>query len=344
MIVDLRSDTLTKPTPEMRAAMMEAEVGDDVYGEDPTINTLQTRAAQILGKEAALFVPSGSMGNCVSLMSQAPPGSEVICEESSHIYNYELASMSICGGLFPRVVSGQHGRMDPAAIEAKIQPKVYYRCPTGLIALENTHNMAGGTVLGLDYMAAVRELANRHGLPVHLDGARIFNAAVSLDVEVREIAQYADSVMFCLSKGLCAPVGSMVVGRRDFIERARVHRKRLGGGMRQAGVLAAAGLVALEKIPPLLIHDHEKIREYARFFGRYEFIRFDPETVRTNILVFRVAHPRKTSADLASMLAEQGVLCGTFGDWIRFVTYRDLTRDQVERSMEVLAAIFEKNF
>ncbi len=345
MLIDLRSDTLTKPTPEMRRAMAEAEVGDDVYGEDPTINRLQEKAAALLGKEAALFVPSGSMGNCVSLLSQAPSGSEVICEATCHIYKYEVASMSAFGGLLPRVVPGVRGRMDPDDIEKAIQPKIYYVSPTALIELENTHNVAGGAVMDLEYLAAVRALADRHGLPIHLDGARIFNAATALGVAVSDIARYADTVMFCLSKGLCAPVGSLVVGKRDVIERARVHRKRLGGGMRQAGVLAAAGLVALDTIPPLLADDHAKIRKYAAFFDRYDFISYDPEAARTNILIFHLKHPRHTAADLAAMLKERGVLCHPFGPTsIRFVTYRDLTMDMVDRSIEILLDIFKTRF
>ena len=345
MLIDLRSDTLTKPTPEMRRAMAEAEVGDDVYGEDPTINRLQEKAAALMGKEAALFVPTGSMGNCVSLLSQAPPGSEVICEATCHVYKYEVGSMSALGGLVPKVVPGVRGRMDPDDIERAIQPKIYYVSPTALIELENTHNVAGGAVLDLEYMAAVRALADRHGLPIHLDGARIFNAATALGVAVSDIARYADTVMFCLSKGLCAPVGSLVVGKRDVIERARVHRKRLGGGMRQAGVLAAAGLVALETIPPLLADDHAKVRKYTAFFDRYDFIAYDPAAARTNILIFHVKHPRHTAADLAAMLKERGVLCHPFGPTsIRFVTYRDLTHAMVDQSIEILADLFKTRF
>jgi threonine aldolase len=325
--------------------MAEAEVGDDVYGEDPTINRLQEKAAALMGKEAALFVPSGSMGNCVSLMSQSAPGAEVICEATSHVYKYELGSMSTFGGLLPRLVPGVRGRMDPADIEKAIQPKIYYVSPTAVISLENTHNVAGGAVLDLEHMAAVRAIADRHGLAVHLDGARIFNAAAALGVPVSDIARHVDTVMFCLSKGLCAPVGSLVAGTRAVIERARVHRKRLGGGMRQAGVLAAAGLVALETIPPLLAEDHAKIRKYTAFFDRYDFIAYDPEAARTNILIFHVKHPRHTAADLAAMLAERGVLCHPFGPTsIRFVAYRDLTHEMVDRSLEILADLFASRF
>ncbi len=342
--IDLRSDTLSQPTPEMRRAMAEAVVGDDVYGEDPTVNALQEYAAELMGKEAALFVPTGSMGNCVSLLSHAGPGSEVICEAKSHIINHELGSLAMFGGLLPRVVQGQRGQMPLEDIERNIQPDIYYLSRSGVISLENSANMAGGAVLDLEYMAAVRRLADRHGLPMHLDGARIFNAAHALGVDVRDIARHVDSVMFCLSKGLCAPVGSMVAGSREFITRARVHRKRLGGGMRQVGILAAAGRVALETIPPLLAHDHEKIRKLADFLGAHDFIEFDPETVRTNILIFQVRHPRNSAADLAAWLKERGVLCSAFGDSIRFVTYRDIGMDKVDRVLEILAAVFREHF
>jgi threonine aldolase len=328
----------------MREAMRTAKVGDDVYGEDPTVNQLQEEAAALMGKEAALFVPTGSMGNCVSLLSHTRPGMEVICEASSHVVNHELGSLSMFGGLVPRVITGTHGAMDPEEIEARIQPDVYYLSRTGLIALENSHNMAGGTVTDLDYLARVREIADRHGLPVHLDGARIFNAAVSLGVEPREIARYADSVMFCLSKGLCAPVGSLVAGGREFIERARVHRKRLGGGMRQCGFLAAAGRVALRTIPPLLAGDHAKIRRFTAFLSGFDFLRFDPERVKTNILVFRVDHPRRTAADFSARLAEREILCHAFGPMVRLVTYRDITEAMVDRSLQVMEEILRKEF
>jgi len=344
MRIDLRSDTLTQPTPEMRRAMMDAVVGDDVYGEDPTINALETRAAELTDKEAALFMPTGSMGNAAALLSHCAPGSEVICESASHVYNYELASMAVFGGLLPRVLPGVDGRLAPADIRAAIQPPVYYRANAGLICVENTHNLAGGTVLDPAYMADVRAVADAHTLPVHLDGARIFNAAVALDVPVAELARDADSVMFCLSKGLCAPVGSLLAGTREFIARARVHRKRLGGGMRQAGVLAAAGLVALNTIPPLLADDHEKIRRFVRFFQQYPFIRLNAAATQTNILVFGVDHPRRSAADLLRLLAEQDVIASGFGDRIRLVAYRDITFPMVDRCLEILAELFRQQF
>ncbi|HOS99787.1 MAG TPA: GntG family PLP-dependent aldolase [Acidobacteriota bacterium] len=344
MRIDLRSDTLTQPTPEMRRAMMDAVVGDDVYGEDPTINALETRAAELTGKEAALFMPTGSMGNAAALLSHCAPGSEVICESASHVYNYELASMAVFGGLLPRVLPGMDGRMAPADIRAAIQPPVYYRANAGLVCLENTHNLAGGTVLEPAYMADVRAIADAHTLPIHLDGARIFNAAVALGVPVAELARDADSVMFCLSKGLCAPVGSLLAGTREFIARARVHRKRLGGGMRQAGVLAAAGLVALDTIPPLLADDHEKIRRFVRFFQQYPFIRLNAAATQTNILIFGVDHPRRSAADLLRLLAEQDVIASGFGDRIRLVAYRDITFPMVDRCLEILAELFRQQF
>jgi len=344
MRIDLRSDTLTQPTPEMRRAMMDAVVGDDVYGEDPTINALETRAAELTGKEAALFMPTGSMGNAAALLSHCAPGSEVICESASHVYNYELASMAVFGGLLPRVLPGVDGRMAPADIRAAIQPPVYYRANAGLVCVENTHNLAGGTVLEPAYMADVRTVADAHSLPIHLDGARIFNAAVALGVPVAELARDADSVMFCLSKGLCAPVGSLLAGTREFIVRARVHRKRLGGGMRQAGVLAAAGLVALDTIPPLLADDHEKIRRFVRFFQQYPFIRLNAAATQTNILVFGVDHPRRSAADLLRLLAEQDVIASGFGDRIRLVAYRDITFPMVDRCLEILAELFRQQF
>ncbi len=344
MRIDLRSDTLTQPTPEMRRAMMDAVVGDDVYGEDPTINALETRAAELTDKEAALFMPTGSMGNAAALLSHCAPGSEVICESASHVYNYELASMAVFGGLLPRVLPGVDGRLAPADIRAAIQPPVYYRANAGLICVENTHNLAGGTVLDPAYMADVRAVADAHTLPVHLDGARSFNAAVALDVPGAELARDADSVMFCLSKGLCAPVGSLLAGTREFIARARVHRKRLGGGMRQAGVLAAAGLVALNTIPPLLADDHEKIRRFVRFFQQYPFIRLNAAATQTNILVFGVDHPRRSAADLLRLLAEQDVIASGFGDRIRLVAYRDITFPMVDRCLEILAELFRQQF
>lgn len=263
-IIDLRSDTVTKPSPEMRRAMAEAEVGDDVFMEDPTVNRLQERAAQIFGREAALFVPSGTMGNLTCIVVHTRPGQEVICEEKGHIYNYEMASMSALAGVLPRVISAEDGIMSWEQISRAIRPRIYSRAQTALISLESSHNMAGGTVYPTDLAHEICGCAHDVGIAVHLDGARIFNAATYLGENVREVTKTFDSVQFCLSKGLGAPVGSVIVGSKAFIDRCRSIRKMLGGGMRQAGVLAAAGLIALEKGPKRLRIDHEN----ARFFSR----------------------------------------------------------------------------
>jgi threonine aldolase len=238
--VDLRSDTVTKPTPEMRRAMAEAEVGDDVYGEDPTINRLEQRAAEIFGREAAIFVPSGTMGNQVAIKIHTRPGQEIICEERCHVFNYEMAMMAHFSGCLGRPIHAENGILRWAQIERKITPKTYYYAQTGLVSLENTHNMAGGTVYPPEVADEICDGAHTAGLPVHLDGARVFNASVALGKPVAEITRRFDSVMFCLSKGLGAPVGSLLVGSKQFITQARIYRKSLGGGMRQAGVLAAA--------------------------------------------------------------------------------------------------------
>ena len=251
-VIDLRSDTVTKPTAAMRAAMAAAEVGDDVYGEDPTVNRLEQRAAELFGREASIFVPTGTMGNQIAIRLHTQHGQEVICEAKSHILDWEMAMVSAFSGCVPRTVEGDRGVLLWESIRRAIAPKIYYRAPTGLIALENTHNMAGGTVTSLEVFEEIWEGAREAKLPVHLDGARVFNAATALEVDVATLTRGFDTVMFCLSKGLGAPVGSMLVGSREVIERARVFRKSLGGGMRQAGVLAAAGLIALEEMPKRL--------------------------------------------------------------------------------------------
>lgn len=342
MRVDLRSDTVTLPTAAMRKAMFDADLGDDVYGEDPSVNRLQEKAAELMGKEDALFFPSGSMANLSALLSLASPGSEVIVESSSHIYNYELASMAVVGGVLPRVVAGERGQMSPDAIREAVHPPIYYRSAVSLICLENSHNMAGGAILDLAYMDTIRLAARQLGLPIHLDGARIFNAATALGVEPRQIAARADTVMFCLSKGLCAPIGSLLAGDREVVERARVHRKRLGGGMRQAGVLAAAGIVALDTVPPLLRKDHDKIRRIEDLIKGYDFISYDPETVRTNILVFEIVHPAATSQEIVASLQAEGILCGTFGAKIRFVTHQDISEQMMEYTLSTLERVFSR--
>ena len=340
--IDLRSDTVTRPTEEMRVAMATAQVGDDVYGEDPTVNRLQERAAGIIGKEAALFVPSGTMGNQIAIRLHTRPGQEVITEAASHVYNYELAAMSALSGVMARPVAAAEGILSWQQIEPAIRARIYYVAQTGLIVLENTHNMAGGTVYTAEQTAAICEQAHAVGLPVHLDGARIFNAAAALGVDAAALARPCDSVMFCLSKGLGAPVGSMLAGPKDFIQRARSARKLFGGGMRQVGVLAAAGLIALEKMPQRLSEDHENAALLVRLLTRIEALDVDPARVRTNIVIVGLARTGLSSSQLAGMLRAEGVLVGTVDDrTIRLLTHLDISRNQVEQAADVLRQVLQ---
>ena len=336
-IIDLRSDTVTKPSLAMRRAMAEAEVGDDVYLEDPTVNRLQARAAEIFGREAGLFVPSGSMGNSASIMAQAERGQEVICEAAGHIYNYEMASMSALGGVLPRVIPAQDGILSWQQIAPAIREKAYYRPQTALVALENTHNMAGGTVYPTAIADEICDNAHKAGLKVHLDGARVFNAAAYLEESVAAITKKFDSVQFCFSKGLGAPVGSMIVGSKDFIDRCRVIRKMLGGGMRQAGVLAAAALVGLEEGPKRLHIDHENARVLAQGLARIPGIKIQPEKVQTNIVLYDVGASGLSSTQFLKKLAERKVLGGPVDQSrVRMVTHLDIDRDDIEQAVRII--------
>ena len=339
-VVDLRSDTVTRPTPEMRRAMSEAEVGDDVYGEDPTVNRLEQRAAAMFAREAAIFVPSGTMGNQIAIKLHTHHGQEVICEERAHIFNYELAMMSAFSGCVARPIYGEDGILTWAEVKKRIAPKIYYRAQTGLVSLENTHNMAGGTVYPPEIAGEICDGAHNAGLPVHLDGARIYNAAVALGKPVAEITRKFDSVMFCLSKGLGAPVGSLLLGSREFIDRARACRKMLGGGMRQAGILAAAGLIALEKMPARLAEDHANARFLALGLASVPGIKLDPERVHTNIVVFDISSTGMTSAELSRRLAERNVLMnGINPEQMRLVTHMDVDRVACARALEAIREI-----
>ncbi|MCS6874780.1 MAG: beta-eliminating lyase-related protein [Pyrinomonadaceae bacterium] len=345
-VIDLRSDTVTKPTPAMRRAMAEAEVGDDVFGEDPTVNRLQERAAEIFEKEAALFVPTGSMGNQIAIKVHTKPGDEVIAEARSHILNYEMATPSVVSGVLIRSIraSDEGGILSWEEIEPEIhvnQP--YYACPTGLICLENTHNFGGGSVMTATQTAEICHKAHELGIPVHLDGARIFNASVALGSSVAELTRYVDSVQFCLSKGLGAPVGSILLGSSEFIEQARIWRKRLGGGMRQVGVLAAAGLVALEESPKRLFLDHENAKRLAEGLANIKGVRINPERVKTNIVIFDVSDTGKTSLEVCSLLKERGILAIAFGKFIRMVTHYDISRQDIERTLQVMEEILNDN-
>ena len=338
--VDLRSDTVTRPTPEMRRAMAEAAVGDDVYGEDPTVNRLQERAAEIFGREAALFVPSGSMGNLIAIKIWTHHGNEVICEERGHINQFEMAAMSAIAGCMPRTVYVNDGILTWELIEPLIRPKIYYRAQTALISLESSHNMAGGTVYPPAVAEEICDRAHAAGLPVHLDGARIFNAAVALGRTVADLTRTFDSVMFCLSKGLGAPVGSMLVGSREFIDKARVYRKLFGGGMRQVGVLAAAGLVALQNSPGRLHEDHANARHLAEGLARLPGVRVDQRKVQTNIVIFDVRDTRRSAAEISVSLAARQILANPTAEYeMRMVTHYDVDRDGIDRALGIFGGI-----
>ena len=326
--IDLRSDTVTRPTGEMREAMARAEVGDDVYGEDPTAIRLQEVAAEIMRKEAALFVPSGTMGNQIAVRLHTEPGQEVIIEERSHMFNLEMAGMAVISGALAHPIRCQVGIMDWESIESAIRPKGSFNAQTGLIAVENTQNHAGGTVMSFERMRDIAERTHERGLPIHLDGARIFNAAIVLRRDVAEIASLFDSVMFCLSKGLCAPVGSMIVSTREFIDRAVPVRRMLGGGMRQVGVLAAAGLVALEKMTARLEEDHANAQVLAKGLAEIHGVKIDPERVQTNIVVFDIGDAGQTTVEFSAKLKQRGVLAnGINAREMRMVTHKDVSRD-----------------
>ena len=339
-VVDLRSDTVTRPTPEMRRAMAEAEVGDDVYGEDPTVNRLEKRAAEIFGKEAALFVPTGCMGNLIAIKVWTHHGNEVICEERSHVNLYELASMSAIAGCMPRVARGEDGILTWKEIEAVIRPKIYYDSQTALVCLENTNNMAGGTVYPTAQVEEICDHAHKMGLKVHLDGARIFNAATALGDHVAVMTRKVDSVMFCLSKGLGAPVGSMIAGTKAFMEKARIYRKMFGGGMRQTGVIAAAGLIALEKSPARLHVDHENAKRLAEGIAKIPGLSIDPKKVRSNIVIFDCSKTGKTAVELCDALHPHGVWAqDTALHSVRVVTHCDVDKAGIERALVVLKEV-----
>jgi threonine aldolase len=328
----------------MRRAMAEAEVGDDVYLEDPTVNLLEARAAKVFGKEAALFVPTGCMGNLIAIKVCTHHGDEVICEERSHVNLYELASMSAIAGCMPRTARGAEGILAWAQIEAVIRPKIYYDSQTALVCLENTHNMAGGTLYTAAQISDICDHAHAAGLQVHLDGARVFNAAVALGVSVSEIARNVDSVMFCLSKGLGAPVGSMLVGSHDFIQKSRIYRKMFGGGMRQAGVLAAAGLIALQESPKRLSTDHENGRWLAAAIAQIPGLRIDPKTVKTNIVIFDCQQTGMNAVQLCDALKPQGIWALDTAPYsVRFVTHCDVDAHGCERAINVLRAVVAKS-
>jgi threonine aldolase len=335
MMIDLRSDTVTLPSPAMREAMAHAEVGDDVFGEDPTINRLEALAAEKVGKEAAVLVPSGTMGNLAALLAHCGRGAAVLLGSESHIFHYEVGGASALGGLVYHLLPNlPDGTLDIAALETALGhggPDLHHAAP-GVVCLENTHNRCGGTVLPPASMAQVHALAQQHGLPLHLDGARIFNAAVALGIDARELTQHADTVQFCLSKGLSAPVGSLVAGSAEFVQRVRRMRKMLGGGMRQAGVIAAAGIVALTQMVERLQEDHDNARLLAAELAAVPGLRLDPTRVQTNMVMLQLEEGRMSAAEFLAALREAGVLMIGSGANIRAVTHYGITAADVREA------------
>jgi threonine aldolase len=338
-ISDFRSDTVTRPTPAMRRAMAEAAVGDDVLGDDPTVQKLEALAAGTIGKEAALFVPSGTMGNSIAVKAWTHELEEVIVEARSHIYNMESTHLTFISRVTPRPLSSRRGAMDPEEIEANIRKPSVHIPETSLICVENTHNNWSGAVLPLANLKAVRAMASKHGLKVHMDGARIFNASMASGVPVTEYAALADSVMFCLSKGLSAPVGSMLAGPRSFIDYARRVRKALGGGMRQAGVLAAPGIVALTEMTGRLGEDHARAKKLATAIAGLPGIKLNPGDVETNIIVFGLSHPRVSIPDFIAGMGKRRVLALALRGAVRFVTHKDIDDEDVDRAIAAFREI-----
>ncbi|MDG4797035.1 GntG family PLP-dependent aldolase [Micromonospora sp. WMMD1082] len=340
----MRSDTFTLPTPQMLAAMTSATLGDDVYGEDPTVRELEETSADLTGKQAACFLPSGTMANLCAILAQVPRGAKVVVGDESDIYLYEAAGASVCAGAsYEPVVTDEDGRLplDRLAAAFPDDPDDPQFALPALICLENTHNRAGGVVLDEAYLAAVRNLADERGVPVHLDGARLFNAALAAGTTAEDVARHADTVQFCLSKGLCAPVGSMLAGPADVITRARRARKLLGGGMRQAGVLAAAGLVAVTRMPQRLVEDHANALRLADGLAQLPGVTIDPKRVRTNIVLFRL-----TDLPWQRFVAETahlGLRVAEFGHGrIRAVTHRGVSRADVDRAVEIVARVVSR--
>jgi len=334
-VIDLRSDTVTLPTEEMRQAMYEAKLGDDVSREDPTVNRLEELAAHMMGKEAALFTPSGTMSNLIAVLTYTRPGDEIIVGDESHMFWYEVGGPSALGGVVMHTVpNDQDGRIDPDAVEAAIRPEDIHHSQTTLLCLENTHNRCSGAILPPEYSSAMAQLAHQHGLQVHLDGARIFNAAVALDIPASELAKAADSVCFCLSKGLSAPIGSLLCGTQEFIWKARKWRKMLGGGMRQAGVIAAAGIIALQKMVSRLAEDHATARRLAYGLARIPGIGIQPEKIQTNIVFFE-APPSISGLDFEQQMDTRGVKCGSYGGQkIRAVTNWMISTADIDEALK----------
>jgi threonine aldolase len=342
-IIDLRSDTVTHPTPEMRRAMFEAEVGDDVYGEDPTINRLEAIAADRMGKEAGLFTTSGTQSNLISVLTHTHHGDEIILGTEAHILWYEVGAASALAGVVMRTVpNDKHGHLNLNDVELVIRNSDIHYPETTLLCLENTHNRCGGAVLNSDYTREISDLAHAHGLKVHMDGARIFNAAIALGISVTALTESVDSVSFCLSKGLSAPVGSLLCGKRDYIERARKYRKMLGGGMRQAGILAAAGIVALDTMVARLVEDHDNAKKLADGLTNIKGIVLEMDTVPTNIVMFSLS-PELSASGFIDSLEKVGVKIGFGGgNKLRAVTHRMISTEDIDETLIRLESVCQR--
>jgi len=339
-IIDLRSDTVTLPTDEMRKAMYEAELGDDVWGEDPTTNRLEAMAAEWMGKEAALFTASGTMSNLIAVLTHTRPGDEIILGSEAHMFWYEVGGASALGGVVMRTVpNDEEGRLAPRLVEQAIRTRNIHFPPTTLLCLENTHNRCGGAALTPEYTAEIADLAHRNGLKVHLDGARIFNAAIYLNIPAKELAKPAESVCFCLSKGLSCPIGSLICGSKEFIERARKWRKMLGGGMRQVGVIAAAGIVALEKMIDRLAEDHANAAKLARGLAQIPGITIQPEKFKTNIVIFESPAIMSGPEFIQEMNARGVKMSNRGGRVVRAVTHRMISSADIDEALKRIARL-----
>ncbi len=345
--IDLRSDTTTLPTQEMRTAMANAEVGDDIYGDDPTVKALEALSAKILGMEAAIFVPSGTMGNQISIMAHTRRGEEIICEAEAHIVQHERAAVSALSQVMPRSIETKDGTIDITKLKAAIRAKNLHYPKTSLICLENA--LSNGRVTSLSYMAEVSSIAKEAGIATHLDGARLFNATSYLNCDASEVAKHFDSVTFCISKGLCAPVGAIIAGKHDFIETAIEHRKTLGGAMRQSGIIAAAGIVALNSMRGRLRDDHENALYFADKLLELGYVELDKSAIHINMIFFKFKQPLEKVAQLDSFLLERGIKInpseGAYGDAagvLRFVTHHGVTRSDIDSAIAVIKEYFEK--
>lgn len=342
-MVDLRSDTITKPTQEMREAMFKAEVGDDVYREDPTVNKLEEIAAEILGKEAALFVTSGTQGNQIAILAHARPGDEIILEAESHIFHYEAGAASALAGVQTRTIPGYRGQMPIEEIRKAIRGEDIHLPRTAMIALENTHNRAGGAVLPPKHMSEVYHLAREKSIPIHLDGARLFNASIALRIDVKELTKYVDTVQVCLSKGLSAPMGSILAGPKDWIELARKWRKRLGGGMRQVGLMAAPGILALTNMVERLEEDHQHAKKLAKGLSDIKDIQVDVNNVETNIVLIDVEKLGVTAQEFVAELKRANILGSVFGEYlVRLTTHREITDNDINATIDAVSKIVKQ--